>query len=401
MGTKQKSSGVLDGIRVLDFTQVLAGPYCTRMLADMGAEVIKVEPPNGEGFRYMAPIREGVSSSFLLLNCGKKSFCIDLKKEKAKEFIKQLVKSCDVVLENFAVGKMHSLGLDYEVLQKEKPDLIMCSITGYGQEGPNKNRLAFAPTIHADTGVTDLLSKGRVEDVVPGAQCISFADTIAGYHAVGAITSALFYKERRGKGQYIDISMYDSLLFTIDYHAQYYLMTQEPPPRIHGGLPIQGKDGRYIQIGYAKMDIVKRLFTCMGREDLKTDERFNCFTNISAHKFEFHEIVSQWVQSFETTDEVEAILIKANLPVSKIRTVVEAVQSLQVESHGLLAEVHHPRIGNIKVLNSPIRFSQSSCHLRSYAPDKGEHNDYVMKEILNLSQDDIALLYDQEILWKD
>jgi len=400
MARKTETPGVLEGIRVLDFTQVLAGPYCTRMMADMGAEVIKIEPPGGEGMRYMPAIRDGVSGSFLQYNGGKKSLCMDLKTKKAQAFVKELVRSSDVVVENFLVGTMDRLGLDYEVLRRENPSLIMCSITGYGQKGPNKDRLGFAVTIQADTGVTDLFRKCRMEEVPPAPHGISFADTIASYHAVGAINAALFYRERSGKGQYIDISMYDSLLFTVDHHVQHHLMTGEAPPRIFGAYPIEGKDGQFIVIGFGKYVMMERILKCMGREDLITDERFSSMSNLLEHQFEFIDILKDWIQSFDTIDEVEAILKKANLPVSKVRTIVEALGSSQVEAHGLIAEMDHPRIGTVKVLDSPIRFSETSSCLRSLAPEIGEHNEYVMTELLNLSEHEVSSLYEQGVLWK-
>lgn len=400
MESKTKIPGVLDGIRVLDFTQVLSGPYCTRMLADMGAEVLKVEPPKGEGARYVPTLREGVSSSFLQYNGGKKSLCIDLKKKEAKKLIKELVRSCDLLVENFAVGTMKRLGLDFETMQRENPKLIMCSITGYGQTGPNKNRLGFAVTLQADVGVTDILRRSRLEDVPPAPHGISFADTIASYHAFGAISAALYYRERTGIGQYIDISMYDSLLFTIDNHAQHYLMTHEPPEPIFGSTPLQGKDGQYIAIGFGKHEMVGRLFKLMGREDLISDERFCSIGSTMQHRTEFTDIIIKWLNGFESTDEVEEILIKANIPASKVHTVVEALQSSQVESHSLIAEMEHPRIGMVRVLDSPIRFSKTSSRLRSLAPELGEHNEYVMTEILHLSSEEVASLYERGVLYQ-
>lgn len=398
MTSSTENKGILDGIRILDFSQVLAGPYCSRILADMGAEVIKVErPPGGDGLREMPAMKNGVSGFFMLCNAGKKSLCIDLKKSKSIAIIKELVKQSDVVLENFNVGAMARMGLGYDDLQKENPRLIMCSISGYGQSGPNKNQLAFATVIHAATGVTEIMRRLHGENIPPAPQGMSLGDTIAGYHAAGAIMGALFYRERTGIGQYIDISMFDSLFFTVDFHVQYYLMTKEEHP-IFGSIPLKGRDG-YLNIGIGKYEMISRIFECMGKPELRNDPRFNTIENVNSNKFEFRDLIEGWLQKFETVEEAEALLHKAGLGVSKVRSIVEAIHSDQVESRGLLVEVDHPKIGKIKVMNTPFKFSATRSGLRGLQPELGEHNKDVLSRILRYSNDGIEKLYADKVLF--
>lgn len=400
MEREEEKPGALEGIRIMDFTQVVAGPYCTRFLADMGAEVIKVEPPSGEGTRYWPTLRGGVSGSFLQYNGGKKSLAIDLKKEEARKLIKELVRSCDVVVENFAVGTMNNLGLSYDVLRSENEKIIMCSISGYGQTGPNKNRLGFAATVQADVGLTEMLRKCYPVDVPPAPHALSFADTIAGYHATAAIATALFYRDRTGIGQYIDISMYDSLLFSVDHHVQHYLMSQTAPRSAFGSEPIKGKHGQYIVVGFGKHEMVVRLLKLMGHEDLLSDERFSSLTGIHTYREDFFGLIREWIQKFDSMDDVTEILTRAGLPAGTVHTLVEAVEAPQVSARNMVVEREHPRIGKVRVMNTPIKFSECSSEMRSLAPELGEHNEYVMKDILHRSSEEITSLYEQGVLYQ-
>lgn len=392
---------VLEGVRVLDFTQLLAGPYCTRLMVDMGADVIKVErPPQGDGGRQIPVIKEGVSGLFLQCNAGKKSLCLDLKKPKSIELIKQLIRSCDVTVENFKVGVMDNLGLDYETLKRVHPGLIMCSISGYGQNSPYQDRSALATIIHASAGVTETLRRGYGQNIAPAAHNIAWADSIAAYHAFGAINAALFYRERTGIGQHIDISMFDSLFFTIDSHVQYYLMTGKEPPANWGSIPVKGRDG-YLSIGYGKYEFVVRIFESMGRSDLLQDERFRTINGIIMNQREFKEIVETWINTFESLKDAEAVLLKLGVPVSRVRSVVEAVNSTHVESRGLLAVVDHPKLGKVRVLNSPIKFSETGSGLRGPAPTLGEHNKEILSKFLDFSDNEIEDLYEEKVLYSN
>lgn len=396
---KTQKPSILDGVRVLDITQIIAGPYCTRLLADMGAEVIKLErPPMGDGEREMPAIRNGVSGSFMQYNAGKKGICLDLKKPQAIKIVKDLVKQCDVVVENLNVGAMARLGLGYEELNKVNPRLVMCSITGFGQTGPYKNRLAFATAVHAASGITEILRRQHGEDIRPASHGLSIGDTIAGYHAAYAIMASLFYRERTGKGQYIDISMFDSLFFTIDHQVQYYLMTGKEHT-IFGAVPVKGKDG-YFTIGYGKYEMILRTLECIGKPELAKDERFSSLEQVIFNQQEFFQLVEDWAQNYGSVGEVEALLRQAGLAVSKVCSVPEVVHSPQVESRGLLAEVDHPKIGKVKVINSPFKLSETESTLRGPCPELGEHNKEVLSRLLHYRDEEIKKLYAEGILFR-
>ena len=395
---KTPKPSILDGVRILDFSQVLSGPYCTRLLADMGAEVIKVErPPLGDGARSWPAIKHGRSGAFLQFNAGKKGICLDLKKLKAIKIVKDLVKKCEVVVENFNVRAMARLGLSYRELNKVNPRLIMCSITGFGQTGPNKSRLAFATVVHAASGITEILRRQHGEDIRPAPHGLSIGDTLAGYHAAYAIMAALFYRERTGKGQYIDISMFDSLFFSIDHQVQYYLMTGEEHT-VYGAVPVKRKDG-YFTIGYGKYEMILRTLECIGKPELANDERFSSLEKVIFHQKEFFQLVEEWAQNYGSVEEVEALLRQAGLAVSKVCSVPEVVHSPQVESRGLLAEVDDPKIGKVKVINSPFKLSETESHLRGPSPGLGEHNKEILSRLLHYSNEEIEKLYAEGVLF--
>ena len=231
---------VLDGIRVLDFTSVIAGPYCTRLMTDMGAEVLKVEPPGGEFARHVPPMRQGVSAVYSQLNCGKKSLSLDLKHATAADIIKQLVGTYDVVVENFSPGVMARLELDYSTLTQANPALIMCSISGYGQTGPGAQRPAYAPVVQAESGYEQVYLQYQPGLERPLNMGPPVADTTASLQALGAINAALFYRLRTGQGQHIDIAMFDALINTFpkEFQQHYWPST---PDRLYG--PFDTLDG--------------------------------------------------------------------------------------------------------------------------------------------------------------
>jgi crotonobetainyl-CoA:carnitine CoA-transferase CaiB-like acyl-CoA transferase len=273
----------------------------------------------------------------------------------------------------------------------------MCSISGYGQTGPNTNHLAFATVIHAASGVTEILRQLHGKNIRPAAHGISWGDTIAGYHAAYAIMASLFHRERTGTGQYIDISMFDSLFFTIDHHVQYYLMTNEQNP-IFGFIPIKGKDG-YLNIGLGKYEMILRLLDCIGRPELAKDERFKNMARIIENQMDFFEILESWIQGFDSEEEAENILRKAGLEASKVRSIVEVIHSSQVESRRLLTEVNHPKIGKVKSINSLLKFLETESKLRGLPPELGEHNREILSKILHYTDEQIGNLYHEKILF--
>jgi len=307
---------VLDGVRVLDFTAVIAGPYCTRLMADLGADVLKIEPPEGELLRHVPPFRAGASAVFSQLNSGKRCIALDLRQAAAREIVHALLPEIDVVVENFSPGVMGRLGFDYARLRELKPDLVMCSISGYGQHGPSANRPAFGPIVQAWCGyelVTLRYQPGLRQPLNMG---VPVGDTTAALQAFGAITGALFYRERTGQGQYIDISMYDSLLATMHKDFQ-QVLNPEDRDRLYG--PIVTCDG-FVMIMLLSQRQFDGIVDCLQQPELKQDARFTTTVARFDNYPELIEIVSAWAASRSTADIV-AMLDRAGVPAAPYRLI--------------------------------------------------------------------------------
>src|SRR5947207_7028237 len=266
-------NSALDRLRVIDFTTTIAGPHCTRLLADLGAEVIKIESPEGDMMRSRPPLRNGASTSFGQLNTGKKSVVLDLKREEAVAAARRLVATADVVVENFRPGVMRRFGLDYPVLRETKPDLVYCAISGYGQTGPSADLPAYAPVIHASSGYDLAHLAYQLEERRPDYCGIYIADVLTGTYAFGAIMTALYRRQITGDGQMIDLSMLESMLSLTLSEIQ---LAQFPQSYIPGRTPfgpIVTKDG-YVNLSIASERTFQSLAAACGRADWIGDPRF-------------------------------------------------------------------------------------------------------------------------------
>src|SRR5229473_176132 len=266
-------NSALDGVRVVDFTTTIAGPHCTRLLADLGAEVIKLEAPEGDMMRSRPPLRNGASTSFGHLNTGKKSVILDLKRPEAVEIVKRLVATADVVVENFRPGVMVRFGLDYPALQAAKPDLVYCAISGYGQTGPSAGLPAYAPVIHASS-VYDLAQIAYQGEARRPDYCgIYIADVLTGTYAFGAIMTALYQRQATGAGQLIDVSMLESMLSLTLSELQNSQFPESYIPGRPGFGPIVASDG-YVNLSVASERTFQNLASACGRPDWIEDPRF-------------------------------------------------------------------------------------------------------------------------------
>ena len=265
-------TGALERVRVLDFTTTIAGPHCTRLLADLGAEVIKIEAPEGDMMRTRPPLRNGASTSFGQLNAGKKSIVLDLKTPPAVEAVRRLVATADVVVENFRPGVMRRFGLDYEALAPIKPELIYCAISGYGQTGPSSQLPAYAPVIHAASGYDLAHMAYQGEERRPDYCGIYIADVLTGTYAFGAIMTALYQRQLTGRGQMIDVSMLESMLSLTLSEIQAAQFSLPPMGRPIFG-PVATKDG-YINLSIASERTFQNLAIASGHPQWITDPRF-------------------------------------------------------------------------------------------------------------------------------
>ena len=367
----------LDGLRVLDFTTTIAGPHCARMLADLGAEVIKIEAPEGDMMRTRPPVRNGASTSFGQLNAGKKSVSLDLKSPNAVEAALRLVATADVLVENFRPGVMRRFGLDYDTLRPIKPDLIYCAISGYGQTGPSAALPAYAPVIHAASGYDLAHMAYQGEARRPDYCGIYIADVLTGTYAFGAITAALYQREMTGEGQMIDVSMLESMLTLTLSEIQAAQFAVAPPGRPVFG-PIVTKDG-YINLSIASERTFHNLAAASGHPHWLTDPRFAEYTNRRANWGELIDELERWSKEL-TTSEVQAIFDRHGVPSSPYRTVREAMADPQVAHRRSFTEVHDAG-GDFLVLNPPFRMSEATAAARPFAAALGEHTEELLREI--------------------
>lgn len=372
------------GLRILDFTTTLAGPHCTRMLADMGAIVIKVEPPEGEMMRYRLPRRAGHSSTFGDLNAGKLSVALDLKSRQGREAARALVKNIDVLVENFRPGVMSKLGLDYDTLCQEFPSLIYCSISGYGQTGPSAGLAAYAPVIHASSGYDLAHLTYQEERSRPDFCGLYVADVLAGTYALAAIGAALNLKHKTGMGRHIDVSMLESMLTLMPFERQGAQFELPKPSRPFFG-PIKTADG-YVMLAIGSEKSFRIMSDIVGRPELVNDPRFSTYTPRRANWAHYIDIVEQWSHKLSTLDCM-AVFEEKGIPASLYRTVKDALDDKQLEHRGSLATVRDAA-GSFKVLNPPFKISGVDLRAGEKAAELGEHTDALLTEA-GLSSDKI------------
>jgi CoA:oxalate CoA-transferase len=396
MAGQQQSSaprpGPLHGIRVLDFTAMLAGPHCARLMADLGAEVIKIEGPEGDLIRARPPLREGNSSYFGALNCGKKSLAIDLKTGAAKDIIYQLAKLSDVVVENFRPGVMARLGFDYATLSKLNPKLVYCSISGYGQSGPGATRAAYAPIVHAASGYDAANLTYQVQQDTPASTGIFVADILSGAYAFGAIQAALVHRERTGQGQAIDVSLMDSMLNLMVFECQEAQFPSERRRPVYG--PMKTTDGHVIIAPISQKNF-EQMADAMQRPELKSDARFATGPARVEHWTELMTVIEQWTGQ-RTGIDIESIMDANAVPCSRFLTVAEAMKDPQLAERGSLSEIND-RAGKFLVPNAPFQFSMLTAAGPAVS-GLGADGREVLAGLLGLSDEQINGLYNQGIL---
>jgi crotonobetainyl-CoA:carnitine CoA-transferase CaiB-like acyl-CoA transferase len=378
----------LDRVRVLDFTTTIAGPHCGRLLADLGADVIKIEAPEGgDMMRTRLPIRNGASTSFGQLNAGKRSLVLDLKRPEAVAVVRRLVETADVVLENFRPGVMARFGLDYPKLREVNPALIYCAISGYGQTGPSAGRPAYAPVIHAASGYDLAQIAHQIAPRAPDYCGIFIADVLSGTYAFGAISAALYQRRVTGAGQMIDVSMLESMLSLTLSELQNAQFDVKPPPRPIFG-PIATKDG-YVNLSVASERTFQNMAAAAGRPDWLTDPRFAKYQERRINWGALIEELEAWSKTLPSA-EVQAIFDRHGVPSSPYRTVKEAMEDPQLAHRHSLAEIHD-KGGSFLALNPPFRLSQSRAAARDFVADLGEHSAEVLAEA-GYSAEEIAAL---------
>ena len=393
----------LEGVRVLDFTRVLSGPHATRMLCDLGADVIKVEQPTGDLTRFSSPRVNSNATYFIQQNVGKRNISLDLTKPEAVEIIKQLIEKCDVLIENFRPGVMARLGLDEKTLRKKNPRLVYASITGYGNTGPWVNRRAFAPVINAEMGLTKRQGDARGGQYANDP--FSHADVYTAIECASAILAALFQRERNGEGQYIDLSMAQTLLY-VNEHAHDDLW-EEPvsPDAIRSFRPedyavLTTKDGiTSVVSGHpAERGTFDFFVGAMQTPHLLNDERFKTVALRIKNFAQLMQLIKDWALTIETVDELERRLDENKLAMGQMRTVREVAKTKWASERNAFVEVDDRGDGKVKLPNSPWMFSGSDTSTRGITKYRGEDNAEVLRELLGLSAEQITDLNDREII---
>jgi crotonobetainyl-CoA:carnitine CoA-transferase CaiB-like acyl-CoA transferase len=380
------------GLRVLDFSTTIAGPHCTRMLADMGAEVIKIEQVEGETMRTRPPVRNGCSTAFGQLNVGKKSLVLDLKSADAIEIVRRLVASADVLVENFRPGVMRRLKLDYGSLRELNPKLIYCSISGYGQTGPSAELPAYAPVIHAASGYEMAHLAYQPGRSRPDYCGIYHADVLTGVYAFGAISAALYQRHGTRKGQHIDVSMLESMLSLTLNELQWSQFEVKQTQRPLFG-PVETANG-YVMLAVASEKTFQSLTKVIGHPEWVSDPRFARYSDRRDHWGDLMNGVEIWSRAL-TTEKCLAELNSHGVPCSAYRTVAEALSDPQIAHRGALSEVSDGG-GTFKVLNLPFRMSGATVSAAERMSTLGEHTVALLKEA-GLSQDEIAAFSGQPL----
>ncbi len=392
----------LENVRILDLTRVLSGPFCTAMLADMGAQVIKVEhPKGGDGSREPSAAINGESLYFMSLNRGKKGIALNLKDEKGIKILKSLVEKSDVIVENFRPGVMEKLGLAYEDLKKINPEIIYASISGFGQYSPLKNLPAFDMVAQAMGGIMSV--NGGAGDP-PTRVGVSIGDTSTALYTAFAIVTALFNKEKTGKGQAIDVSMVDSVFSLLEMSLFKYLGDDgEVSGRIGSRHPtsypydvFEAKDG-YFTISTFDNTGFSRLCTAMEKKTLLTDERFLTDTIRGKNDADLKEIIHTWSKAL-TVDQVLETLEKNSVPSSPIYDIGQIAESDHIKVRQMLVDVEHPVAGKTRLPALPIKFSNTPAKIQGPSPLLGEHTKEVLRQVLALDEKTIKELEVKKVI---
>jgi len=392
----------LEGVVVLDFTRVLSGPHCTRMLCDLGATVVKIEPPEGDLTRFAYPRVGSMSTYFAQQNTGKLNLSLDLKRPEAVDIVRRLAARCDVVVENFRGGVMDRLGIGPAELRAINPALIVASITGYGTTGPWRHRRAYASVVNAETGLTGL--QAAAHDRPPDNDPHSHADVYTGMETAAAILAALFQRERTGHGQHVDVSMAQTMLY-VNEHVQDELFDRPVPEgRIRSFRPgdypvLHSRDGRDVIVsGHpAERGTFDLFVAAMGRPELLEDPRFADAPVRLAHLPDILAVLREWAAGLDA-DELERVLSDSGLAMGVLRTIPEIAATGWAAERGVIAEVDDRAGGRIRIPNSPWRFSGSDTSVRGTPRFRGEDNAAVLREMLGMDDAAIAALHDGGVL---
>lgn len=392
-----KSANILDGYKVIDFSQVLAGPTVTRLMAEMGAEVIKIElPPGGDRSRRLPYLRDGRSGYFVQQNRGKKSVCIDVKNPVGYAIVRELVAAVDVMVENFAPGVIARHGLSYETVSALNPRLVMCSISLCGQTGPSAYKPGFDHIGASLAGVLDMTGEA---DGPPLLNTMGIGDISTGVHGLSAVLAALLYRERSGKGQWVDVSLVDTYFHYHDLSAQALSLSAGAiKPRRGGGHHYMVTPGGIFKSrdGYIFVVALDHqwpdLCRTIGRPELAEDPRFKINAARTQNADEVIRIIEHWLQTQSSDEEALRRLDENRVPNAPVLSVEQAMNHPQLRERRTVRKIHDRVLGEFQVPGFPLRFSEFPGELTLEAPFLGEHNGEVLESYLGYSTSRVAEL---------
>jgi crotonobetainyl-CoA:carnitine CoA-transferase CaiB-like acyl-CoA transferase len=370
------SDGALKGVRILDLARVVAGPYVSRVLSDMGAEVIKVEPPEGDVVRFIAPNHDqGMSAFFHFVNVGKRAICVDLKTDAGKQIVLDLFAKCDAVVENFRPGVLDRLGLGWKALKAANPRSILLSLNGFGSNSAWSDRRAYAPILHAITGI--LHDQGQYAGQPVAQINHAFADTTASLHGTIALLAALRVAEATGTGQHVEVPMYDAVLST--YSEVNNALLPEPDDRTMNPIYDAGSHGIIATAGAARL-VWKLLVAHCGLEDPAPKD-----ADIPLKARARHDAIERFLGEQPSREALLELLAKAGIACAPVVPILEALTGPLAQERDLLVAVDDRRGGTRPMVGPPARFSVSKNAIRDRAPRRGEHNRSVLSELLGYS----------------
>lgn len=393
----------LTGLKVLDFTRALAGPSCTRMLAEMGAEVIKIEAaPDGDMVRRISCFENDRSHYLIQWNLNKKSVCVDLRSEEGMALVKSLVEHVDIVVENFRPGVMTEMGLGYADLCAIKPDIVMCSISAFGQTGPMAENPGYDYIAQAYAGITAMIGE---TDGAPSIPLVGIGDVSTGVHAALAITSAMLYHARSGKGQHLDVNLLDVYYSYHEVNVHQHAASKGEINPTRGGQHMayispagifKGTNG-YVMV-MAFMQHWKDLCAAMEKPELLNHEKFGDDAVRNEHRFELVPIIEQWLQTFPDVDSAVEKLQKHHVPSAPILTVADTLNNEHLQARGSVQTVQDSLAGDVTFPRMPIRFSAFPNNPDYAAPKLGEHNEEVLRDWLGKTSEEIDALTRSNII---
>jgi len=401
--TSQQPQRPLQGLRILDFSRVLTGPHATRMLCDLGAEIIKIEPPDGDLTRFTNPRVNSLSTYFIQQNVGKKNISLDMSKPEAVDIVKKLVMHADILIENFRPGVMKKLGLDYASLSALNPKLIYASITGYGQTGPWVHRRAYAPVVGAESGLTN--HQGMARGGQFANDPFSHADVYTAMETCAAVLAAVIQRHSTGRGQSIDIAMAQTMLY-VNEHAHDALWDEPTPPEQirsfePGNYPVltAANGDKVVVSGHpGERGTFDLFFTAIGRSDLLTDPKFIDVPSRLTNLEELQSILRAWALTIPDATAIEEALAKHKLASGKIRTTRELADTDWAVAREITVEVSNRGGGKVRIPNAPWKFSDATVTTAGSPKYRGEDNALVLGDLLGLSATEVDALTESGVL---